>query len=302
MRWLIGHTKAVRALAYAPDGRLVSGGEDRTVRVWDVAGGGEPVVLKPRSVVYAVAADAHVVANAGRAVGSGVRQVLVYLWQIADGKLCGTYEWPMGADPLSLWSVSLSADGKYVAAAARRLGAANYLNGGGAFWWERGRPANCAPVEGGRNPFAVAFAPTGHALAVARENEVAVYDRPGGPERVAFPLAAAWATVAFVPGRDAVVAAAWSFLYFCELDGKARPKRVKTGIRAVTALAATPDGRHVLAGGKPGAVEVYDAHGNGPVRAFALEMGNVHAVAAAPDGLTFAAAGDGGPVVVDLDA
>ena len=45
MRILHGHRHAVRALAYAPGGLLLSAGDDRTVRVWVPATGEEVAAL-----------------------------------------------------------------------------------------------------------------------------------------------------------------------------------------------------------------------------------------------------------------
>lgn len=108
--------------------------------------------------------------------------------------------------------------------------------------------------------------------------------------------------MAFAHGGRAVVFAAGSFLVFADATAAGRPRRVKTGLRSILGMAVTPDGRTVVAAGRPGeaAVEVYDVAAQSKRAAFDFGVGPAHAVAVAPDGCTFAVAGDRGLVVCDL--
>jgi len=314
---LTGHKGDVRAVAFGPDGSLVSGGGDRTVRVWNPVTGECRTTIKAGQVVYAVAVspDGKTLAWAGRpttgAVSSFVQLAdstgkktrkaefvtfgVVARWDAGSGTL-RTEEEPMAR---TVWGLAFSADGKYLAAAVRKPGGANIPDGAGGCCWVMQDKAKSHALPG-NDIYAVAFAPSGHALAVTREQSVMFLERPEATEGVTYPLSTSWsAAVAFIPGAALTVVASNSFLEFVNPIKREKPTRLKTGCRTIIALAASPDGKTVLAGGRPGAVEVYDSKSLKKLTEYDFKIGGVHALAFAPDGLTFAAAGDDGLVVCD---
>ena len=328
---LAGHKGDVRCVAFAPNGRLVSGGGDRTVRVWNPLSGECLATFKAGHVVYAVAVapDGKSFAAGGRPP-SGAASSFATVRDFA-GKVVMRYEaqsfetvwnWDAGtfthtteqrAAGLTIWSLSYSADGAYLAAAVRRPGGANIPDGGGGFFWPVGKGDANNPLFD--DAYAVAFAPTGHRLAVTGQQAVVFLESPDpsaaprplpsrvpevSDEAVRYSFTASWSpAVAFVPGAELAAVASNSFIEFVNPVCNAKATRVKTGCRTILALAASPDGKTLLAGGRPGAVEVYDTATRARKTTFDFGIGGVHALAYAPDGLTFAAAGDDGLVVCD---
>jgi WD40 repeat protein len=316
VRPLVGHTKDVRAVAYCPDGRLVSGGSDRTVRVWDPLSGESVRTLKAGTPVYAVAVspDGTTLAYAGRHPPGDAPATPIATFRLDTGTPGPGFEIPAmtarteyppygslaSVYPRSVWALSYSADGRYLAAATRVMGGGNIPNGGGGPWFDT-REGIAGPLATDQ-AYSLRFAPDGHRLAVTGSAVVEFYAGPREPEPVvAYPLQSQWAAaVAFVPGAPTAVVGVSSTLYFVDATTQRKPRKVKTGFRNVTAIAAPPDGRAVIVGGRPGGVEVYDPTGTPRIR-YDFGLGGVNAVAVAPDGLTFAVGGDDGLAVFDWD-
>jgi WD40 repeat protein len=319
MRFLDGHAKEVRGVAFLADGRLVSVGGDKTARLWDPARGTGAVIHKARGPLYAVDAspDGRTVAVSGRHGSPGTP---VTLYDATAGRVTGTLSWtvedtvwrsdaypPVATrEPVAraVWSLSFSADGTRLAAAGRKPGAANIPNGGGGCVWVVGKSGIEDPLPDA-DAYAVRHSPAGGCLAVTARSRVRFYDGSDGfRELRSYAVQCEWAPmVTFLPSDGRAVIAAGSYVHLVDAAGGGKPVKVKSESRAVTAVAATPDGRRLLVGGKPGRVEVFDVAGPTPVRraAFDFDLGGVYGLAVAPDGLTFAVGGDRGLMLGDVE-
>jgi WD40 repeat protein len=315
MRTLSGHTKDVRAVAFTPDGRLISGGSDRSVRIWNPITGECIATVKAKGPVYSisVSADGNQFAYGGRAA-SGAESNFVYCCNSA-GKLIGSHELRTQEEgfefvpgtmtylratrcvPRSIWSLDFSADGRLIAAVCRRPGGGNIPNGGGGRVWKLD---GGGVIELPNDAYALAFARTGGRLAITRLRAAAFFEEPTQQPSIEYRLTADWsAAVAFVPGKDLAVVGTNSFLDFMNTSRKEKPTRLKTSLRSVLSIAVSPDGNTILVAGKPGGIEMYDTATRSKLSTFDFGMGGVHAIAYAPDGMTFAAGGDKGLAVYD---
>ncbi|MBW4619479.1 MAG: serine/threonine protein kinase [Cyanosarcina radialis HA8281-LM2] len=105
-----GHSRAVTAAIYSPDGEvLISGGDDRTIKFWQLSSG-----RMQRAIAHHLGWINHLAISAdGQILASATDNKAIELWQVSNGKLLQT----LTDNSCAVYGVAFSPDGNLLASA-----------------------------------------------------------------------------------------------------------------------------------------------------------------------------------------
>ncbi len=291
---LEGHTNAVQALAYLPDGRtLVSAGDDRTIRRWDIYSGKEVArLLDHTNAVLSLS-----VSPDGTRLASGGHDKVVRLWDLEKQALLRTYP----RFDATVNAVCFNPTGDVLASGCDRsfehltLQISSYELDAR---WSRGG-SDLAP----RPVWSLAFDPATSHLAVGWGTG-AVELLEVDPERTIaeLPHVSGVTALAFSPDGTTLASLSGNVVTLWDLPSAVPRLKLEEHCGRVTTVAFAPDGSCLATGSWDSTVRLWDA-GTGHARArFDWQIGRINAVAFAPDGMTAAVAGAAPDIVIwDVD-
>lgn len=279
-RTLQGHTAGVKAVAVTPDGsRIVSGGVDGTVRVWDLTTGRLERTLEGHpSTVFAVT-----VTPDGSRIVSGGYDHTVRVWDLTTGRLERTLEGHTG------WvtAVAVTPDGARIFSGGRDRTVRV---------WELTSGRLERTLEGhAHDVLAVAVTPDGRRiLSGGQDRTVRVWELESGRlERTLEGHTESVCAVAVTPdGRRIVSGSGDQTVRVWDLASGRLERTLEGHTYAVFAVAVTPDGARIVSGGYDHIVRMWNLASGGCEQALEGHTDQVNAVAVTPDGARIVSSGD----------
>jgi len=265
-RILQGHKGSVRALAMLPDGRVVSGSRDKTVRVWNVATGRAVATLQG----HASWVNALAVLPDGRVV-SGSEDETVRVWDVATGRAVTSFQGH--TSPVN--ALAVLPDGRVVSGSSD----------GTVHVWDIATGRAVATLQGHTSSVnALAVLPDGRVVSGSGDGAVRVWDVATG--RAVATLQGHTSLVmalAVLPDGRVVSGSGDGTVRVWDVATRRAVATLQGHTSSVDALAVLPDGR-VVSGSDDKTLRVWDVLTGRAVATLQGHQSWVMALAVLPDG------------------
>ncbi len=269
---LTGHTAQVYSVAFSPDGkRIVSGGSDKTIKLWDAQTGSEIRTLQGHAAqVYSVAFSPD-----GKQIVSGSSDKTIKLWNAQTGSeirtLQGHTDWVL--------SVAFHPDGKRIASGS---------------WdntvkvWNADSGGEPVTLKGHTSAVSsVAFRADGKQIVSGSwDNLVKVWNADTGSEILTFKgHTSGVSSVAFRADGKQIVSGSWDNTVKVWNAAGGKEFRTLLGHTGwVLSVAFSPDGQRIASGSLDNTVKVWETDQGREVLTLKGHTGWVRSVAFRPDG------------------